>query len=44
MLNACIIDDEANSREVLELLIRESHPDINIVGTAANIRQSLKLI
>src|SRR5688500_5024849 len=44
MLKACIIDDEANSREVLELMIRENHPDIEITGTAANIRDADVLI
>jgi len=44
MLNACIIDDETNSREVLELMIRENHPDINIVAAASNISDGLKKI
>jgi len=44
MLKACIIDDEANSREVLELMIRESHPDIGIAGSASNINDAIKLI
>ncbi len=44
MLKACIIDDEANSREVLELMIREDHPDIGIAGTASNIRDAELLI
>jgi two-component system, LytTR family, response regulator len=44
MLKACIVDDETNSREVLELMIRESHPDIEITGTASSITDALKLI
>ena len=44
MLNACIIDDEANSREVLELLLKESHPDVRIAGTASNITDALEMI
>ncbi len=44
MLKACIIDDETNSREVLELMIKENHPDIDMAGTAANIRDALALV
>ena len=44
MLKACIIDDETNSREVLELMIREDHPDIAIAGTAGNIRDAAMLV
>lgn len=44
MLNACIIDDEANSREVLELLLKESHPDVKIAGTASNISDASEMI
>lgn len=44
MLKTCIIDDEANSREVLELMIKENHPDITIVATASNISDGLKKI
>jgi two-component system, LytTR family, response regulator len=44
MLKACIIDDEANSREVLELMLHENHPDIEIAATASNIREGLKII
>ena len=44
MLKACIIDDEANSREVLELMLRENHPDISIEATASNIRDGLEII
>jgi two-component system, LytTR family, response regulator len=44
MLKACIIDDEANSREVLDLMIRENHPDIEIAGTAGNIHDAALLV
>lgn len=44
MLNAIIIDDEANSREVLELLISENHPDVKIAATASNIKDGFAII
>lgn len=44
MLRGCIIDDETNSREVLELMLRENHPDISIEATASNIREGLEII
>ena len=44
MLSACIIDDEANSREVLELMLRENHTDILIKGTASNLVEGLQMI
>ena len=44
MLKVCIIDDEANSREVLELMLKENHPDVNIAGTASNISDGLEKI
>ncbi len=44
MLKACIIDDEANSREVLELMLNESHGDINVVATASNIKEGLIIV
>ncbi len=44
MLKACIIDDEANSREVLELMLKEYHPDIDMACTAGNIRDALAMI
>jgi len=43
-MTACIIDDETNSREVLELMIGENHPDITIIGLAGNIREGIALI
>src|SRR5205085_11924322 len=44
MLTACIIDDESNSREVLELMINENHPEISISGSASNMIDGLSLI
>lgn len=44
MYSACIIDDESNSREVLELMIQENHPELEIVGSAANLQQGIQLI
>lgn len=44
MLKIVIVDDEANSREVLEMMIRENHPEATIVGTAANVKDGLRLI
>ena len=43
-MKACIIDDEANSREVLELMLKDKHPDIHIAGSAANIQDALSLV
>lgn len=44
MYKACIIDDESNSREVLELMINANHPEIEIMGTASNIHDGLECI
>lgn len=44
MLKVCIIDDETNSREVLELMLKENHGDIEIAGTAANIKDGAAII
>lgn len=44
MLKIAIVDDEANSREVLELMIRENHSDLTIVGSASNMKEGLRLI
>jgi len=44
MYTACIIDDESNSREVLELMIHENHPEITIAGVASNITEGMELI
>jgi two-component system, LytTR family, response regulator len=44
MYKACIIDDESNSREVLELMINANHPEIEIMGSASNIHDGLESI
>jgi two-component system LytT family response regulator len=44
MYTACIIDDEVNSREVLELMILENHQDISILGSAANCKDGIQMI
>lgn len=44
MIKTCIIDDEANSREVLELMLKENHNDIEIAATAANIKDGADII
>jgi len=43
-IRACIIDDEADSRDVLQLMLGEHHPDVEIAGTAASAREGLTLI
>jgi two-component system, LytTR family, response regulator len=44
MLKACIIDDEVNSRDVLELMLKENHKDVHIAGTASTIKEGAALI
>jgi len=44
MYKACIIDDESNSREVLELMISANHPDIEVVGSASNILEGIAFV
>ncbi len=44
MLKACIIDDEANSREVLELMLKENHSEVTILATASNIKDGAVII
>lgn len=44
MLKACIVDDEANSREVLELMICENHKEVTVVASASNIKDGADLI
>lgn len=39
-----IIDDEANGRENLGILLKGYHPRIEIIGTAANVNDAEKLI
>ena len=44
MITACIVDDEANSREVLELMLRENHPDIDVLGSFSDIGSAVNLL
>jgi two-component system, LytTR family, response regulator len=43
-IKAVIIDDEINTREFLEGIINAYVPDVELLGTAANISDGLKLI
>ncbi len=43
-MKTLIIDDEPQCQEVLELLIRENHPELTLVGIAGNVAQGLALI
>ena len=43
-LNAILVEDEANSREILGNYIIKYCPDVNLVGMAASIKEGLELI
>ncbi|MDC1352838.1 LytTR family DNA-binding domain-containing protein [Flavobacteriales bacterium] len=43
-LNTIIIDDEANARENLQILINDYCPTLNVVGMASNVNQAKILI
>jgi two-component system LytT family response regulator len=43
-LNAILIEDEANSREILRNYIGKYCPKVNLVGEAASIQEGLQLI
>ncbi|RRQ49385.1 DNA-binding response regulator [Maribacter algicola] len=43
-LNAILVEDEANSREILSNYINKYCPDVNLVGMAASIKEGLELI
>ena len=43
-LRVLIVDDEPQGRDFLELLLRESFPDIEITGKATNAEQAYSLI
>ncbi len=43
-LSAIIVEDEANSREILRNYLSKYCPDVNLVGEAASIQEALKLI
>lgn len=44
ILNAILVEDEANSREILGNYINKYCPDVNLVGTAASIKEGLVMI
>jgi len=43
-ITAIIVDDESDSREVLESLIRSNFPEIEIVGNASDVKTAHELI
>jgi len=43
-LNAIIVEDESNSREILRNYLAKYCPDVNLVGEAASIQEGLILI
>jgi len=44
ILNAIIVEDEANSREILKNYLVKYCPDVNLLGEAASIQEGLSLI
>ncbi len=44
MLNAILIEDEANSREILRNYIKKYCPKVNLLGEAGSINEGLELI
>ena len=43
-LKAIIIEDEANSREILRNYLKKYCPEVNLLGEAATIQEGLDLI
>lgn len=43
-LNAILVEDEANSREILRNYLKKYCPKVNLVGEAASIQEGLELI
>ena len=43
-LNAILVEDEANSREILRNYLTKYCPDVNVIGEAATIKEGLQLI
>ena len=43
-LNAILVEDEANSREILRNYIGKYCPQVNLVGEASSIQEGLQLI
>ena len=44
MLNALIVDDEANCCEVLELLLKKHCPQVNVVANCNSVAQAIKAL
>jgi len=44
MINTVIVDDEKKGRELLQILLREHCPAVNVVGVAEDITKALDLI
>ncbi|MEW7277070.1 LytTR family DNA-binding domain-containing protein [Aquimarina sp. 2201CG1-2-11] len=44
MLSAIIVDDEQNGREILETLLTQNCPNINVVAIAATIEEAVNVI
>ncbi|HQQ93297.1 MAG TPA: LytTR family DNA-binding domain-containing protein [Bacteroidia bacterium] len=44
MIKTVIIEDEQKSREVLEAMIRKNCPDLEIAGTAADVKEGVEMI
>ncbi len=43
-LNAILIEDESNSREILRNYLKKYCPKVNLIGEAASIQEGLELI
>lgn len=43
-INSIIVDDEKNSREVLQTLLAKFCPEVNIVGEASSVRDAYEVI
>src|SRR5687768_7808677 len=43
-INSIIVDDEKNSREVLQTLLAKFCPEVNIVGEAASVKDAYQII
>ncbi|MCE3277889.1 MAG: Sensory transduction protein LytT [Bacteroidetes bacterium] len=44
MINAIIVDDEKNGRILLQLLLKQYCPNVNVIETASSVEQALELI
>jgi len=43
-INSIIVDDEKNSREVLQTLLAKFCPEVNVVGQASNVEEAYQVI